>query len=81
MRAYARKLAEDAEKVGVVGLLHDFDYERWPDPTEPSAPKAPKSFAKRGYTDDVIYALSRTPITCPTSATHLMDRRCTPATS
>ena len=34
MRAYARKYGEDEEKWALVGLLHDFDYDRWPDPAD-----------------------------------------------
>ena len=56
MRAYARKCGEDEEKWGQVGLLHDFDYERWP--TAPDHPlKGAEILTERGYPDDVIYAI------------------------
>jgi len=56
MRAYARKFGEDEEKWGIVGLLHDFDYERWPDP--PDHPlKGAAILAERGYPVEVIYAI------------------------
>lgn len=56
VRAYARKFGEDEAKWSTVGLLHDFDYERWPDP--PNHPlKGSEILKERGYPDDVIYAI------------------------
>ena len=56
VRAYAHKLGEEEEKWATVGLLHDFDYERWPDP--PDHPlKGSAILAERGYPADVIYAI------------------------
>jgi putative nucleotidyltransferase with HDIG domain len=56
MRAYARKLGQDEEFWGIVGLLHDFDYERWPDP--PDHPlKGSEILRERGYPAEVIYAI------------------------
>lgn len=56
VRSYARKFGEDENKWGIVGLLHDFDYERWPDP--PDHPlKGSEILTQRGYPEDVIYAI------------------------
>jgi putative nucleotidyltransferase with HDIG domain len=56
MRAYARKFGQDEETWGIVGLLHDFDYERWPNP--PDHPlKGSEILRERGYPEDVIYAI------------------------
>jgi len=54
--AYADKFGEDADKWGIVGLLHDFDYQRWPDP--PNHPlKGAEILSERGYPEEVIYAI------------------------
>lgn len=56
MRAYAREFGADEEKWGIVGLLHDFDYERWPDaPNHPLQGSA--ILRERGYPEDVIHAI------------------------
>lgn len=56
VRAYAVHFGEDADKWGTVGLMHDFDYERWPDP--PNHPlQGAEILKQRGYPEDVIYAI------------------------
>ena len=56
MRAYADKLGEDVERWGVVGLLHDFDYEENPQP--PDHPLVGSGIlADLGYPEDVMYAI------------------------
>src|SRR5205085_7643300 len=74
MRAYARKLGEDEEKWGIVGLLHDFDYQRWPNP--PDHPlKGSEILRQRGYPEEVIYAiLSHADYLPDYPRVHLMDR-------
>lgn len=56
MRTYAQKLGEDVEKWGLVGLLHDFDYEKHPDPSEHPAFGA-KILTELGVAEDIIYAI------------------------
>lgn len=56
MRAYARKLGEDEEKWGLAGLLHDFDYERYPHaPDHPM--KGSEILRQRGYDLDLRRAI------------------------
>lgn len=56
MRAYARRFDADPHLWGVVGLLHDFDYERWP--TIPDHPlQGARILAERGYPEEIIYAI------------------------
>jgi putative nucleotidyltransferase with HDIG domain len=56
MRAYARKLGGDEERWGLTGLLHDFDYERWPDPPEHTRQGAP-ILRERGVPEEVVRAI------------------------
>jgi putative nucleotidyltransferase with HDIG domain len=61
MRAYARKFEEDEERWGLTGLLHDFDYERWPNadhsPTEEHPSAGQEILRERGVPDDVLRAI------------------------
>lgn len=56
VRAYARQFGEDEEMWAIVGLLHDFDYERWPNPPDHPLQGA-AILAERGYPEHVIYAI------------------------
>ncbi len=56
MRAYARKFGEDEEFFGLVGLLHDFDYEKYPTPEEHPYTGA-KILREQGYPEEVITAI------------------------
>jgi len=56
MRHYARHFGESEELWGVVGLLHDFDYERWPNPPEHTREGA-KILRERGVDEDIIGAM------------------------
>ena len=74
MRAYASKLGQDEERWGVAGLLHDFDYERWPNP--PDHPlRGAAILRERGYPDDIIYAIKSHADYLPDCPrVHLMDK-------
>ena len=56
MRAYARKFGEDEEKWAITGLLHDFDYEKYPTPEEHPF-VGNKILEERGFPDDVRRAI------------------------
>jgi putative nucleotidyltransferase with HDIG domain len=56
MRAYARKLSGDEELWGIVGLLHDFDYDKYPS-LDDHPYKGNKILKERGYSDEVREAI------------------------
>ncbi|HEY8491453.1 MAG TPA: HDIG domain-containing metalloprotein [Dehalococcoidia bacterium] len=57
MRAYARKHGEDEETWGIAGLLHDFDYERYPDPQD-HARKGAEILRERGWPEVIVRAVA-----------------------
>jgi putative nucleotidyltransferase with HDIG domain len=56
VRGYARKFGEDEDAWGIVGLLHDFDYERWPSP-EDHPFRGCEILRERGYPEWVTRAI------------------------
>jgi predicted hydrolase (HD superfamily) len=58
MRAYARRDTEDEEKWAITGLVHELDYERYPDPDTGHPRYALKELEARGYPPDVVEAVA-----------------------
>jgi putative nucleotidyltransferase with HDIG domain len=58
MRAYARKWDEDEELYAVTGLVHDLDYERYPDLDTGHPRHALKELEEKGYPQEVIDAVA-----------------------
>ena len=56
MRAYARRFSSDEDLWGVVGLLHDFDYDKYPS-LEDHPYRGNEILKERGYSDEVRKAI------------------------
>ena len=61
MRAYAAHFGEDAERWGLAGLMHDFDYERFPNNAHAAGAEHPsegvRALRALGYPEDVLQAI------------------------
>ncbi|MEO6525824.1 MAG: HD domain-containing protein [Gemmatimonadaceae bacterium] len=61
MRAYAEKFGEDPERWSLTGLVHDFDYERFPNaahsPTDEHPSEGVRILRARGWPEDMLEAI------------------------
>jgi len=61
MRAYAEKFGEDSDRWGITGLIHDFDYEKYPNeahsPTEEHPAEGVRILRSRGFPEDILEAI------------------------
>jgi len=61
MRAYAEHFGEDPERWGLAGLIHDFDYERYPNATHSATEEHPawgvRFLRERGWPEDILQAI------------------------
>lgn len=61
MRAYAEYYGEEADRWGLTGLVHDFDYERWPNaahsPTEEHPAAGVRILREHGFPEDILEAI------------------------
>jgi predicted hydrolase (HD superfamily) len=61
MRAYAGRFGEDPERWGLTGLIHDFDYERFPNAAQSATDQHPaegvRILRERGWPEDILDAI------------------------
>jgi putative nucleotidyltransferase with HDIG domain len=61
MRAYAEKFGEDADRWGVTGLVHDFDYEKFPNDAHSATEEHPAEGVRilrgKGFPEDILEAI------------------------
>ena len=61
MRAYAVKFGEDPDRWGLTGLIHDFDYERYPNaehsPTAGHPAEGVRVLREQGWPEDILQAI------------------------
>jgi predicted hydrolase (HD superfamily) len=61
MRAYAEHFGEDPERWGLAGLIHDFDYERYPNAEHSATEEHPawgvRLLRERGWPEDILQAI------------------------
>jgi predicted hydrolase (HD superfamily) len=74
MRAYARRFGEDEEQWGLVGMLHDLDYERYPD-LETGRPRlALEELRRQGFSEEFVRAVASHADALEVSRDSLMEK-------
>jgi len=58
MRAYARRFGSDEETWGLVGMLHDLDYERYPDPESGHPRMGMAELERLGFSGEFVRAVA-----------------------
>jgi putative nucleotidyltransferase with HDIG domain len=78
VRAYARKSGADEELWGLAALLHDFDYERWPNANHHPTAEHPYAgsliLREHGYPEEMIHAILGHANYCNVPRTSPLDR-------
>src|SRR5262245_700041 len=73
MRAYARRFGEPEDVWGIAGMLHDFDYEQYPDINEHAIVGA-RILTERNFPEDIVYAVKAHNDASGAPRVHLIDK-------